>query len=152
MDKNFINTFNEYYPFERYIVERPEGIDNLFDDMLLTEVFVPQTEIKPILNTDGKFSGHFTEINRDDVYVKLMTPNGCEVRMGYYDFEDHIRENIRHIFTNDLGPYEWECLYVDHEDTKDIEAKLLKQKELIIKKYGVCKTKNNSRFVEKLNL
>lgn len=151
-DEHFTDEFNSYYPFEKYMVEKPEGIDNLFDDMLLTEIFIPSTEIKPILSTDGKFTGEFTKINSDEIYVKLKTPDGCEVRMGYYDFEENIRENIRQIIIQDIGPYEWECLYVEHEDTKDIEEKLLLQKKRIIEKYGECKVKNNSRFVEKLSL
>ena len=28
-DKEFINTFNEYYPFERYIVKEPKKINYL---------------------------------------------------------------------------------------------------------------------------
>jgi hypothetical protein len=44
-DKEFIDVFNEYYPFERYILKNPKSIENLFDDLLLTEIFVPKTEI-----------------------------------------------------------------------------------------------------------
>ena len=32
--------------------------------------------------------------------------------MAYYDFNDHIREEIRNIIISDFGGYEWECLYV----------------------------------------
>ena len=53
-DKEFINTFNEYYPFERYIVKEPKKINYLFDDVLLTELFVPSTEIKPVKGLDFK--------------------------------------------------------------------------------------------------
>ena len=49
-DNDFINTFNEYYPFERYIVKEPKKINYLFDDVLLTELFVPSTEIKPCID------------------------------------------------------------------------------------------------------
>lgn len=31
-----------------------------------------------------------------------------EFRIGYFDFEDHIRENIRHILFTDFGQYEKE--------------------------------------------
>ena len=40
-DKEFIDTYNEYYPFERYIVKHPEKINYLFDDALLCELFIP---------------------------------------------------------------------------------------------------------------
>ena len=49
-DKEFIDTYNEYYPFERYIVKNPEKINYLFDDALLCELFIPSTEIKPIIH------------------------------------------------------------------------------------------------------
>lgn len=39
-DKNFINTFNEYYPFEKLIIKEPKQINYLFDDVLLTEIFI----------------------------------------------------------------------------------------------------------------
>ena len=42
-DKEFIDTYNEYYPFERYIVKNPEKINYLFDDALLCELFIPST-------------------------------------------------------------------------------------------------------------
>ena len=52
-DKEFLSIFNEYYPFERYIFSTPKSLGMIFDDMLITEIFVPYTEIKPILNDDG---------------------------------------------------------------------------------------------------
>ena len=51
-DKDFINIFNEFYPFERYIVRTPKSIEPVFDDLILTEIFVPKTEIKPIIHND----------------------------------------------------------------------------------------------------
>lgn len=51
-DKEFIGTYNEYYPFERYIVKNPKKINYLFDDAILCELFIPSTEIKPIIH-DG---------------------------------------------------------------------------------------------------
>mgnify|MGYP006864369741 CR=1 FL=1 len=112
-DINFINSFNEYYPFERYIVKNPKKINYLFDDVLLCELFIPSTEIKPIMH-EGDFVG-FTQINDDDIYIKLKTSAG-EIRMAYYDFNDHIREEIRRIIISDFGAYEWESLYVEHEE------------------------------------
>lgn len=105
-DEEFINTFNECYPFERYIVKEPKPIGNLFDDALLLEIFVPETEIKPIFNDNGSFN-RYTHINNDSVYVKIKGKAG-EMRIGYFDFESHIRENIRDIFIEDLGEYEYE--------------------------------------------
>jgi hypothetical protein len=139
-DKEFIGTYNEYYPFERYIVKNPKKINYLFDDALLCELFVPSTEIKPIIH-DGEFVG-FTQINDDDIYIKLKTSAG-EFRMAYYDFNDHIREEIRNIIISDFGGYEWECLYVEHEDDDDLAIALQIQKKLIEEKYGVCNMKDN---------
>ena len=34
--EEFVNVFNEYYPFERYIVKTPKSIVYLFDDAQLT--------------------------------------------------------------------------------------------------------------------
>ena len=138
-DKEFLNVFNEYYPFERYILKEPKSIGNLFDDLLLTEIFVPATEIEPILDDTGHLIT-FTEINSDDVYVKVK---GCasEMRIGYFDFAEHIRENIRDIFKEDIGDYVYECLFTDHEDRSDLEKELELQKKLITTKYGRCKVK-----------
>lgn len=139
-DKDFINTYNDYYPFERYIVKNPKQINYLFDDVLLCELFIPSTEIKPIIR-EGEFVG-FTRINDDDIYIKLKTSVG-EIRMAYYDFNDHIREEIRNIIISDFGAYEFECLYVEHEDDSDLSIALQTQKKLIEEKYGICVVKNN---------
>jgi hypothetical protein len=148
-DKEFINTFNEYYPFERYIVKNPKKINYLFDDVLLSELFVPSTEIKPIMH-EGYFVG-FTQINDDEIYIKLKCKNECddnwvEFRMAYYDFDDSIREEIRNIIISDFGGYEWESLYVEHEEDDDfneLKEALQIQKKLIEDKYGVCNVKDN---------
>ena len=142
-DKDFINTFNEYYPFERYILTEPKSIDNLFDDAVLLEIFIPNTEIKPIIGSDGKPTKYWTKIDNDEIYVKIKGPAGV-MRMGYFDFEPHIRENIRYIFYEDFGSYEWQSLYVEYEEEyeyDDLKEKLLKQKELITKQYGECEIK-----------
>ena len=138
-DKEFLTVFNEYYPFERYILKEPKSIGNLFDDLLLTEIFVPKTEIEPILD-DISHLITFTTINSDDVYVKVK---GCagEMRIGYFDFAEHIRENIRDAFKEDIGDYVYECLYVSHEDLSDLMKELELQQKLIITKYGKCRVK-----------
>lgn len=139
-DKNFINTFNGYYPFERYILKEPKQVNSLFDDVLLTEIFIPSTEIKPITDDNGNLIT-FTEVPEDEIYVKLKGPGG-EFRMSYFDFADHIREEIRYSVILDFGQYEWECLYVDHEDDDDeLKEALQIQKDKIIEKYGSCEIK-----------
>lgn len=148
-DTDFINSFNEYYPFERYIVKNPKKINYLFDDAFLCELFIPSTEIKPIMH-EGEFVG-FTQINDDDIYIKLKCKNECddnwvEFRMAYYDFNDHIREEIRNIIISDFGGYEWECLYVESDeddDLNELKEALQTQKKLIREKYGVCNIKDN---------
>jgi hypothetical protein len=145
-NREFISTFNEYYPFERYIVKNPKRINYLFDDVLLSELFVPSTEIKPVMY-EGGFTG-FTCINDDEIYIKLKCKNECddnwvEFRMAYYDFDNSIREEIRNIIISDFGGYEWECLYVEYEDDNDLAIALQTQKKLIEEKYGTCNVKDN---------
>ena len=157
-DKEFINTFNEYYPFERYIVKNPKRINYLFDDVLLTELFIPSTEIKPVVY-EGGFT-YFTRINDDEIYIKLKCKNECddkwvEFRMAYYDFDDHVREEIRGIIISDFGAYEWESLYVEHEEDDDfneLKDSLKIQKKLIEDKYGVCNVKDNFIIEDTINI
>ena len=102
-EEEFINTFNEYYPFERYIFKEPKKINSLFDDLLLTELFIPSTEIKPITDDNGELITH-TSVPTDEIYVKCKV-NGNEIRLSYFDFASHIREDIRWDITQDFG--EW---------------------------------------------
>lgn len=151
-DKNFIYTFNEYYPFERYIVKTPQKINYLFDDALLSEIFIPNTEIKPILK-DGRII-YWTEINKNEIYVKIKSDVG-EMRFAYYDFDDSIRETIRGIIFEDFGQYEWQSLYVEYDDKNDYEDlknALVEQRSLIREKYGECKIKNGFIIEATLNL
>lgn len=138
--EEFVNVFNEYYPFERYIVKTPKSFVYLFDDAQLTEVFVPSTEIKPIV-IDGQFVGH-TKVPTDEIYIKVKGPAG-EMRFALYDFADAVIDEIISIVISDFGGYEWECLYVEHEDdNEDLKTALLEQKRLIEEKYGECTIKD----------
>lgn len=142
-DKEFLNIFNECYPFERYIFKEPKSLGMTFDDVLLTEIFVPYTKIKPVTNENGSYL-FSTSISYNEVYVKVVG-NAGEMRIGYIDFESHIREMIRYNFIEDFGKYEYECLYVDHEDEGNGNASLIEvlknQKALIEEKYGKCSLK-----------
>lgn len=150
-DKDFINEFNEYYPFERYIVKEPKRINYLFDDAVLTELFIPSTEIKPLIDNEGVFHGH-SEIPNDEIYIKLKC-KGVEFRMAYWDFNFHIREDIRRIIIKDFGDYEWESLYVDHSDTDDELREALKtQYNLIKEKYGECVIKPDFLITSSIDL
>lgn len=138
--EEFVNVFNEYYPFERYIVKTPKSFVYLFDDALLTELFIPSTEIKPIVH-DGQFMG-YTEVPKKEIYVKVKGPSG-EMRFALFDFADVVIEDIMWIVISDFGGYEWEGLYVDHEgDNEDLKIALLEQKRLIEEKYGECTVKD----------
>lgn len=133
-DNDFISILNEFYPFERYIVRTPKSIEPVFDDLILTEIFVPKTGVK-----------------NDEIYVKVKGVVG-EMRIGYFDFASHIREAIRDIVITDFGPYEWQSLYVQDEDEElpELEKVLSEQKALIEKKYEECVIKDdtpNTRFV-----
>lgn len=138
-DKDFIQTFNDYYPFERYILETPKTLELIFDDILLTEIFIPATEIKPITNNNGNLVD-FTKIADNEIYVKVKGPAG-EMRIAYYDFAEHVREDIRYYILQDFGGYEWQCLYAESDDLNDLKNKLIKQKELIEQKYNICNIK-----------
>ena len=143
-DEDFVNTFNEYYPFERYIIKEPKKINYLFDDAVLTEIFIPSTEIKPYVDDNGVFHG-WNKVDVDEIYVKLKCCD-TEFRMAYYDFNDHIREEIRSIFYQDFGEYEWQSLYVEYEEEyeyDELKEALQTQKQLITDKYGECQIKDN---------
>jgi hypothetical protein len=138
--KDFINVFNEYYPFERYIMKQPKKINSLFDDAYLTEIFIPSIEIKPVLH-NGKIVC-FTEIPKDEIYVKVKGSTG-EMRFALFDFSDSVIDGIIWFVILDLGHYEWESLYVEHEDgSEDLKIALFEQKRLIAEKYGECDIKD----------
>lgn len=143
-DEQFINEFNDYYPFERLIIKGPKRINYLFDDVLLTEIFIPDTEIKPLVDENDAFHG-WTEVNNDEIYVKLKRGDS-EFRMAYYDFSEHVREEIRYIIYNDFGDYEWQSLYVEYEEEyeyDELKDALKLQKQLITEKYGICNIKEH---------
>lgn len=147
-DEEFKNVFNEYYPFEKYIVKTPKPINYLFDDLLLTELFIPNAEVKPILydkKNGAKGILTWTKINKDEIYVKVKGVAG-ESRLAYYDFADHIREEIRGIILKDFGGYEWQSLYCEYEDgeSPELEKVLNEQKSLIEAKYGECFVKQDT--------
>ena len=143
-DKEFLSIFNEYYPFERYILKNPKPINNTFDDALLLELFVPETEIKPIVDDNGSLIT-YTSINLEEIYVKIKGPAGV-MRFGYFDFSSTVREDIRIIFIEDFGQYEYESLYVDHEgdNNEDLKELLTEQFFKIKEVYGNCKIKKDS--------
>lgn len=144
-DYEFIVTYNDRYPFERYIFKEPKSIGNLFDDVLLTEIFIPSTEIKVYFEDDGSFAG-CNEVPNDEIYIKLKGPGG-EFRMGYWDFEEGIRDNIRDIFYREFGEYEWQSLYMEYETEEEydeLKEVLQTQKQMIIEKYGECNIKEHT--------
>lgn len=149
-DEEILNTFNECYPFERYIFTNPVKINELFDDLYITEIFVPSTEIKPIVSENGQYIGS-TNINEDDIYVKVK---GCagEMRLSYFDFSDTIRENIRDNFIDDFGPYNWEMFYVESEDKSELAEKIKEQQNIIVSKYGHCTIKENVKIESVVDL
>lgn len=145
-DREFINVFNEYYPFEKYIAKTPKPIGGPFDDLLLIELFVPNTKIEPILydkNNGTKAILTWTKINKNEIYIKVKGVAG-EARLAYYDFTDHIREEIRRIILEDMGGFNWQSLYVESGDENSLEDILNEQKTLIESKYGECFIKENS--------
>ena len=152
-DVEFVNTFNEYYPFERYIVKEPKKINYLFDDVVLTELFIPSTEIKPCVDENEVFHG-WTSVDDDEIYIKLKCGD-AEFRMAYYDFEVHVREEIRRIIYGDFGDYEWQSLYVEYEEEyeyDELREALAIQKQLITEKYGSCQIKESFIITDTINM
>lgn len=142
-DNDFIDVFNSYYPFERYIVKNPRPIGCRFDDVFLGEIFIPSTEIT--LEQSDMGNGYWRDVDDDEIYVKLKG-NAGEIRLGYFDFKSHIRENIRAIIYEDFGSYEWQSLYIEYEDKDDYQSlleTLNTQYKLIKEKYGECNIKPN---------
>lgn len=139
-DEMFLDVFNFHYPFEKYIVLNPEPIGFLYDDAILTEIFIPRIDDLEKL------------IGSEKVYVEIKGKAG-RMRFAFYDFEEHIRLNIIRIIIEDFGDYEYECLYIDNNDTYDVlKPKLDIQKKLIIEKYGECFVKNDNYLANFLNL
>lgn len=136
-DTEFIDIFNAHYPFERYIMKDPKPLDFLFDDMALTEIFIPSTEI--LLKESDRGISYWTHVDDDEIYVKVKGAAG-EMRVGYFDFAEHIREEIRGLFIEDLGDYEYQSLYVEDEEgeDQDLLVELNIQYNKIIEKYGEC--------------
>ena len=101
---------------------------------------MPSTEIKPIV-LDGQFMG-FTKFPKNEIYVKVKGSAG-EMRFALFDFADAVIEDIMSIVISDFGGYEWESLYVEHDDgSEDLKNALLEQKRLIEEKYGECNVKD----------
>lgn len=146
-DIEFINEFNEYYPFERYILKEPKKINYLFDDILLTELFIPSTEIKPVIDErTGQLICH-TSVPKDEIYVKFIC-GVSEIRLAFTDFSNGVREEIRWDVIRDFGDSEWQDLYVENEDYSDLKEALSIQKKMITEKYGDCNIKDNFKIKE----
>lgn len=143
-DKMFFEIFNNYYPFESYIVKEPKPINRLFDNVQLLEIYIPKTDIIPLLDDNGNLIT-FTRNRKidEDILIKLKGPAG-EFKLAYMDFNEHVRETIREIIIKDFGDCEWQSLYIDcgdEEDNNQLEKALQVQRELIEKEYGFCYTK-----------
>lgn len=153
MDANsdFISEFNEYYPFERYIMKTPVSINYLFDDVKLTELFIPSTEIKPVVDEETKEFLYNTSVNNDEIYIKLKCKD-VEFRLALFDLDEQIVNDITFYVRDDFGAMEWQDLYVENEDFEDLKEALETQRELIVKKYGDCKIKDNFIITDTLNL
>lgn len=123
-DEEFLMTFNEFYPFEKYIVKNPKRIND--DGALLTEIFVQKTKTDTDLDSDTNF------------YIKVKGDAG-EMNFSYFDFAPHIREEIRRVFIEDFGLYNYDSLYFDNgddEDNQSLSEELDYQRKLITDKYG----------------
>lgn len=133
-DEEFLMTFNEFYPFEKYIVKNPKRIND--DGALLTEIFVQKTKTDTDLDSDENFlCRKYSDTN---FYIKVKGDAG-EMRFSYFDFAPHIREEIRRVFIEDFGQYNYDSLYFDNgddEENQSLSEELDYQRKLITDKYG----------------
>lgn len=131
-DEEFLMTFNEFYPFERYIIKNPKRIND--DNALLTEIFVLKTKDTD-LDSDENFL--CSKYRDNDLYIKVKGDAG-EIRFSYFDFAPHIREEIRRVFIEDFGRYNYDSLYFDSGDydNQSLFEELDYQRKLITNRYG----------------
>lgn len=148
---DFIYEFNTFYPFKRYIVKYPKKINDKYEDALLTEIFIPDTKIEPIL-CDGNFMG-YSDVDTDEIYIKIKG-NAGEMRFAYNDFCDGIKDTIRNIIIDDFGIDEWQNLFIEDENANlnKLKENLLQQQSLIKEKYGECKIKDYFVIEDTINL
>ena len=132
-DEEFLMTFNEYYPFEKYIIKNPKKIND--DGVLLTEIFVLKTKADTVDSNENFLCGKYSDIN---FYIKVKGDTS-EMKFSYFDFAPHIREEIRRVFIEDFGQYNYDSLYFDNgddEDNQSLVEELDYQRKLITDKYG----------------
>lgn len=123
-DLIFASTFG-HYPFERYIFEEPQLLDEVFGDVFVTEIFESSAELKQDLDV--------WKHRPEDLHIKIKGADGSELRLPYLTFSTKSRKRIRDIFRNDHG-----------ESALDNLEKIKRQKTLITQKYGTCKVKDYS--------
>ena len=135
-EEEFIREFNEFYPFDKYILREPKSIQTYFDDLILKEIFIPKA-LPEIVNCNGYLVNN-NPLDYNEIYVIVQTKLG-ELKIGYLDFSEEIRENIRAIIYKDFGLYEWQCLYMepDEDESFDSLQEVLEEESKLIKeKYG----------------
>ena len=139
-DEDFLSLFNYHYPLERYIFEKPMSLGLDFDDVQLMEIFVPDTEIKPII-VDGQGNKQMIADRVGQIRAQISTTTS--------DFDkEKLQERLAKLAGGDYFQY----LYIDSEDEeidKEVAKVLIKQYKLNIEKYGSCKIKNvyNAKFI-----
>ena len=143
--EDFLSVFNDRYPFERYIFNTPCSLGNLFDDVLVTEVFVPSTEIKPYFSDDGQYIDS-TEVPVDEIYLKLKGPGG-EFRMGLIDFDKPIYENVIFKLYEDTELYDRHVkLYRCPYELYDVVSKEFVNPPRVFFMRGVTEWKENTDY------
>jgi hypothetical protein len=128
----FLNIFNDYYPFERYIFIAPLEYPKT---MHVSEIYVKEIP-------DGDF-------NPEDVLITLKSSDG-EIEFSYFGLSNDLQGKISDGFRLDLGYREFEMLYSERECEKELGKKLTQQYKLIMQKYGECHIKENCNKLYKL--
>lgn len=144
--EEFLNIFNEDYPYERYIFKNPKPISIAFNKLLLTEIWIPYTKIEPVLyDLNGKKAiSYWTKIPDSDVNVKCSTESGEIILFNYYDFCDGVQENIISNWLEEIGDA-YQQMYIDYEDKSDRDSMFEEQRLLNIKHYGDARVKQTNK-------
>ena len=128
----FLNIFNDYYPFERYIFITPLEHTKT---MHIPEIYVKETP-------DGDF-------NKEDVLITLEYSD-VSVNFDYFGLSNELKYKLAEGFRNDLGYKEFEMLYSERECKEKLGQKLTYQYTMCIAKYGECYIKKSCNKLYKL--
>lgn len=105
--RNFIQIFNDYFPYERYRFKTPISISSVHDKMYMTEINIPKQKVNK-----------YIPYNNDAIRI-IVNDSFC---FSLTDFCDSIQQDIAAAVVEDFGQYEFQSLYCEYEDEEDYVA------------------------------